>query len=313
MINKFVLGLSLFCIVITSCKKETPGYVKNNLNFNASLSVDSVALGDTSSFLLSDNPDFISFYSGELGHQYIYKDRTILDGGSLKVKYETRIQNKPADSSLDVLISTDFNGTYDSVNVASANWKLISNKFVFPDPSASLSVFYPSGVTSADFADLTDSVIPGQPFYYAYRYTNRTPSSIIWSIGKLGMYNVFPAEMAVPNATVIDSNQINSGSFAGVKMGDSLSRWSTSSTYLKCTNSSSSPIGAQYWYISRPLNPSAVAPDAPIVIKNITQNPLAVFKYKYNQPGVYKATFVASYHRLNFEKTVIKEVNVIVY
>ncbi len=312
MINKFILGIFGFCFLITSCKKETPGYVENDLKFNASLSVDSVALGDTANFFLTDNPDFISFYSGELGHQYLYKDRTILFGGSLKVKFETRIQNQPADSSLDVLISTDFNGIYDSAGVASANWKLISNQFVFPNPSATLSVFYPSGQTNADFADLTDSVIPGQPFYFAYRYSNKNPSSIIWSIGKLGMYNVFPAEMAVPNATVIDSNQITSGSFAGVKIGDTLSRWSTSSTYLKCTNSSLSPTGAQYWYISRPLNPSAVAPDAPIVIKNITQNPLNQFKYKYNQPGVYKATFVASYHRLNFEKTIIKEVNVIV-
>ena len=128
----------------------------------------------------------------------------------------------------------------------------------------------------------------------------------------MSMYNVFSAGN-IPDAVIIDSNRITSGNFASVQINDpGIARWTTSSTYLKCTNTSTTPVGAEYWYITRPLNPSAIAPDAPIVIKNITQNPMTAYRYTYTKPGIYKATFVARYARLNFQKTIVREFTVIV-
>ena len=297
---------------LSSCKKDVPGNVDENASFNASLVSDRIQAGNAAEFVLTENPDIISFYSGEIGHEYRYRDRTVLEGGSLKVKFETRLQNVAMDSSLEVMISNDFSGVYDSASVVNAHWKNMNSFFTYPLPSDPLSVFYPCGPMQGDFADFTDSVTNGEPFYYAFKYTNKTPSSIIWSINKMSMYNVFTAGN-IPSATIIDSNQITSGNFASVQINDQgVTRWSTSSTYLKCTNSSAAPVGAEYWYISRPLNPSAVAPDVPVVIKNITQNPMTSYRYTYNQPGTYKATFVARYARLNFQKTIVREFTVTV-
>ena len=292
-----------------SCKKNVPGYTEDGYSFDASLPVATIDSADTAQFLLSENPDVISFYSGEIGHEYANRERTILQGGRLQLKFETRVQFQPADT-LDVMLSNDFTGIYDSTNVANAHWKRLTALFLFPTPASTLSTFYPSGPTSGDFVDLTDSVIPGQPCYLAFRYENTKPTNIVWSVGKLAMYNVFTN--GVPNAAVIDSNQITSGNFAPVQFTDPTPRVTTSSTYLKISNSTTEPFGSQYWHVSRPLNPSAVAPDAPIVIKNITQSPLAKFNYVYNKPGTYKATFVAAYKRLNFDKTFIKEFTVVV-
>ena len=299
-------------IVLLSCKKDIPGTIDEDATFNASLVTARINAGDTAVFALTENPDIISFYSGEIGHEYQYRDRTILEGGNLKVKFETRLQNVGMDSSLEVMISNDFSGVYDSTNVVNAHWKNMNSFFTYPLPTDPLSTFYPSGPTQGDFADFTDSIIPGQPFYYAFKYTNKTPSSIIWSINKMSMYNVFSAGN-IPDAVIIDSNRITSGNFASVQINDpGIARWTTSSTYLKCTNTSTTPVGAEYWYITRPLNPSAIAPDAPIVIKNITQNPMTAYRYTYTKPGTYKATFVARYARLNFQKTIVREFTVIV-
>ena len=304
-----VVSIAMMC---SSCKKDSPGYTDGQGSFGAALTNPELPAGDAAKFVLDDNPDFISFYSGEVGHEYKNRERTVLEGGSLKVKFETRISNVPMDSSMDVMISNDFTGVYDSTNVANAHWKKMTGFFNYPLPTDPLSIFYPSGPTSGDFADFTDSIIPGQPFYFAFKYSNKTPSSIIWSINKMSMYNVFNSG-TIANATIIDSNQISSGNFASVQINDpGVSRWSTSSTYLKCTNSSSAPIGGEYWYITRPLNPSAVAPDVPVAIKNITQNPLRNFNYIYSKPGIYTATFVAKYARLNYQQTIVKEFTVTV-
>jgi len=296
-------------VLLTSCKKNIPGYTDKNYSFDASLPVSTIDSASAADFFLSENPDVISFYSGEIGHEYANRERTILQGGNLKLKFETRVQFQPADT-LDVMLSNDFTGIYDSTNVANAHWKRLTDLFLFPTASSTLSTFYPSGPTSGDFVDLTDSVIPGQPCYLAFKYQNTKPTNIIWSVGKLAMYNVFNS--GVPNAAVIDSNQITSGNFAPVQFIDQTPRVTTSSTYLKISNSTTEPLGSQYWHISRPLNPSAVDPDAPVVIKNITQSALTKFSYVYVKPGTYKATFVAAYKRLNFDKTFIKEFTVVV-
>ncbi len=309
--RQIALWVMAAVFILSSCKKDVPGYVNEDGSFDATLLQSNIAAGDTAQFNLFENPDFISFYSGEVGHEYIHRDRTVLEGGNLIMKFETRVTISAPDTLLDVMISDDFNGNYDSANVANAHWKRMTNKFVFPDTTATLGLFYPSGATSADFVDITDSVSAGRPFYLAFKYNNIAPTSVLYSINKLAMYNTFSSG-GVANATVIDSNQISSGNFTGVQFGDNLPRWTTSSTYLKCTNSTTAPVPSTYWYITRPLNPSAVNPDLPISIKNIVQNPLTSFKYKYSTPGTYKATFVAAYKRLNYEKTIVKEFTIVV-
>lgn len=304
----FYFGISLITM-ISACKKSIPGYTSDEYAFDITASSDSIQLADSISFFLTNNPDVISFYSGELGHVYDYRNRTILEGGVLQMKFETRVVNKLADT-LDVMISNDFTGVYDSASVYNATWKKMTGFFTFPDALTPLSTFIPSGMPAGNFTNISDSVIPGKPFYLAFKYVNTKPTNIEWSVGKLGMYNFFTN--GVPNATVIDSTTNNSGTFAEVKMNDAVNRWSKTSTLYKCTNSTTEPIGAEHWYISRPLNPSAVAPDVPVILKNISQNPLNLFKYKYNASGTYEAVFVASYSRLNFEKTFIKKVKIVV-
>ena len=300
------LAISFICF---SCQKSMPGYTESNYSFDASLTSSTISLPGTANFTIADNPDVISFYSGETGNNYDNRNRTILPGGALKVKFESRVLNKPADT-LDVLISNDFSGVYDSTNVANAKWKKMTSKFNFPLPTTALGTFIPSGLVPGDFTDITDSVIAGKPFYFAFKYDINKNNNIEWSISKLAMYNFFGS--GIPTAIIVDSNSNNSGNFATVRMGETINRWSRTSTLYKVLNANSSKIGASHWYISRALNPNAVTPDLPIVIKNISQSRLSNFKYRYRTAGTYKAVFVASYNRLNFEKIFLREFTVVV-
>lgn len=302
--NIRLLVFLLFTVVtLYSCDKITPGFIDKGNSFDATVDATNISINDSASFSLIGNADIITFYSGQTGNNFDYRDRTFLSGGQLKMKFETRVVNQPADT-LEVFISTDFNGVYDSANVASATWNRITDKFLFPDATTPLGTFISSGPTPGDLTDISANVIPGKPFYLAYRYDITKQNNIEWSIGKLGMYNFFSNGNAT--STVIDSSTNNSGSFAPVSFGEP-SRWTKTTTYYKCINSSTSTLGASHWYISKPLNPDAIAPDLPIVVKNITQSPLAKFKFKYSTPGTYKAVLIGSYQRLHYEKVFAKE------
>ena len=292
-----------------SCRKNGPGNTDTNASFDAKLIGDSINVNDTAFFQLSENPDVISFYSGEIGHQYVNKDRTVLTGGHLQMKFESRVGNQVADT-LDVYVSNDFSGVYDSANVAAASWKRLTDKFIFPTPALPLLTYVPSGTGATFLTDISDSVISGQPFYLAYRYNILRQNNIEWTVRKVGMYNSFTDGTAT--STVIDSSNNTSGGFVEVSMGEPTSRWTRSSTLYKCTNSVTSKVGAQHWYISRGLNPDAVSPDLPIVLKNISESALKSFSYVYTSPGTYKATFVASYVHLNYEIVIVKECVVVV-
>lgn len=306
---RFVLFIITFLVLtFTSCKKNTSGFVDDISSFDVNPRSLTVSVNDSVRFDLSGNPDVISFYSGEIGRVYDFRDRTVLNGGSLLLKFETRVINRPADT-LDVLVSSNFSGIYDSTNVVNATWKSLNNKLLFPTPSTPLNTFIPSGLNPGMFLNITDSLVAGQPFYLAFRYTILRTNNIEWSVGKLGVYNIF--NNGTPNATVLDSTNNNTGGFVPVALREP-TRWSRTSTLYKCLNSSTAVIGAQHYYISRPLNPNAVNPDAPIGIKNISQNPLKYFAFKYSMPGTYKVAFVASNARLEMNQSSVKEFTIIV-
>ena len=71
----------MIILPIGSCNpiELTPGIDK----FNVTIDVDSVKVGEEITFHFKGNPNLISFYSGELNHQYEYKDSTIVNGVSM--------------------------------------------------------------------------------------------------------------------------------------------------------------------------------------------------------------------------------------
>ena len=75
-----LLSLGVFCF--TACEKELD---RDLTDANVSVATDenvryegnilTVKKGTPITFLLHGDPDYVSFFSGELGHQYVYRDR----------------------------------------------------------------------------------------------------------------------------------------------------------------------------------------------------------------------------------------------
>lgn len=77
-----LLAVSLGVLYFTSCEKElerdlTDAGVRviTNENVRYEGNILTVKKGTPIEFLLEGNPDYVSFFSGELGHQYMYRDR----------------------------------------------------------------------------------------------------------------------------------------------------------------------------------------------------------------------------------------------
>ena len=77
-----LLMLSLGALLFVSCEKELDRdltdvsvTVATNENVRYEGNILTVKKGTPVEFLFHGDPDYISFFSGEIGHQYIYRDR----------------------------------------------------------------------------------------------------------------------------------------------------------------------------------------------------------------------------------------------
>lgn len=301
----FILFIVSIAIIFSSCKRDVPGYTDENYYFNVQLPDTLITTAEKAHFLLFSNPDVISFYPGDSSHNYDYRDRTYAEGGRIKLKFNSKVTTTA--DTLDLMLSTDYSGNNDSASIVNAHWKKLSSLFVFPNGNT-LSVVN-------DSTDITDSTILGQPFYLAFKYTNQKPKYITWTINNVGLFNVF-ANGTAPS-TMIKLTNIRSGGYSAISInGSPKLLWkipTTSSGSLTLTNSTTGgyAIGTEAWLVSG-VQKASVNPDQPIIIKNITQSPVDSYDYQYTKSGTYKATFVASYSRLNYEKTFVKQITVIV-
>lgn len=79
----YIYAFAFFAFALASCSKElTEGLDDVNIGVttNEDVMYDGMIVtakkGQPVEFVINGEPDFVTFYSGELGHQYAYKDRT---------------------------------------------------------------------------------------------------------------------------------------------------------------------------------------------------------------------------------------------
>ncbi len=99
----------------------------------------------------------ISFYPGLLGNDYAYREGRVLDVKALLSSFSTTLNNGTQENQLSVLVSSDFNGTYDIANIRLATWTDITSHYVLNTRGASASL--PSGTK-----DIREFVVEGSLF-----------------------------------------------------------------------------------------------------------------------------------------------------
>ncbi|PWJ56908.1 uncharacterized protein DUF5017 [Dyadobacter jejuensis] len=272
-------------------------------------------VGEPVEFSFSGNPDFITFYSGEVGKRQAYVKRLSAEG-TPTLQFTSARANGSQPNSLIILASNDFVGfgaTTDESwqNVRNATWIDLTSQ-------AKLST---GSSTSSGAIDLSSAMVVDKSTYIAFKYVGEVGSKQNkWTISNLKVSNELPDgtsyTLANHTSTAITNYGVNYGMSPGWRtyLGSASYNWSVSTTSLVITGATSdaaATVPAEAWAITGPIDLTRVSPDLGTFLKGMTTKETG-YTYQYNTPGTYQASFVAANNLLGEEKQVVKTVTITV-
>lgn len=268
-------------------------------------------------FNFSGNPDFITFYSGESGHVYAYRDRTLLskDDITSELKFSSFAQYGTIPGAFKVYLSTTFgemsldrDKKTDSTKIVAHNWIDISDQCNLPTTSSTT---------------LRDAVVPlddylGQNLIIAFLYQplNNTAAQPTWEIQSLRIVNTSKTD---GSESILAASSMGLTPFDMYAAGTAAYQSGTVSGIWNLSNIAATPprvrmqsssIGVDInkdWLITKPIVINACTPDTGIGIKTIT-NRLDSYTYRYNAAGVYTITVIGRNNNVEASSEVIREI-----
>src|SRR5882757_8152495 len=129
--------LLLVPVALASCHKEVKVALKEGTpSFDVSLAASNTyKVGTDVVFNFSGKADVISFFSGELYHDYAFKDGRTIDVTNPTMTFTSAVTGGTQTNQLAILASTDFNGVYNDTlkppltNIHAATWTDITSRF----------------------------------------------------------------------------------------------------------------------------------------------------------------------------------------
>lgn len=280
-------------IMLASCSKKLE---LRPLTFDVSTDSAAYTAGNVTTFGFSGKPDNITFFSGEAGRNYEFRERTSA-AGIPQLKFVTALNSGVQPNSLSLMISTGFGGgitnTSDPAAITAATWTDISSRAAWATNGTAVA----SGTV-----DLSDFAATGKPVYIAFKYSAAQGSvQNKWTITGFSLRNVlndgtsYVIDTLPTFATV--TNYGSTGNVPGwaTKAVANTYRWTLSATNLVIAGAASAAAAtdpAEAWAITGPVDLRKVTPDAGTVVKTLA-NAVPSFGYTYAKAGTYNAVFVA--------------------
>jgi hypothetical protein len=295
MLKHILSAAAIMALLLPACTKQLS---QGDEDFDVTAQKTTINAGDTIAFNFSGDPDMISFYSGEVGKRFVYRNRGTADGVPL-LRFRSLRANGSQPNSLAVMVSSDFAGvavgdTAATISrIGSATWNDITSRATLSTGTQVLS----GNVDLSDFANA------GKPVYIAYRYTAQTGSiQNKWTIDSFTVKNYLTDgtiyEIANHNQNSVAYNNYgvptNSPGFVNYRVKNNYN-WIINTASLVITGADSAPWAtatAEGWAIIGPIDLKRVTPDVGTVVKTVSQNMGDVrFSYRYMTPGTYQAVF----------------------
>lgn len=263
-------------------------------------------------FELNGDADVLSFYSGELFHDYNYKDGRIVKTKSLDMTFSSNCKLNSGTialaNQLSIVASTDFSGKYVSADIHAAQWKDITSRFTI-SPLVTTDDFLPSGTV-----DVSNLAPKGDTFYIAFKYLCPPQTTAIrhtqWRIRDYFLKSITD----IGSTTIASQSTAVWNMFHEGPLESGRSSTSSSQIVLRGNNSSANfSQSTEDWAISPPIQVGDdldLGPDRPLAIKGAIDQPLRKFSYTYTQPGTYRVVFVASNVTVKDEQKVMREVTI---
>lgn len=263
----------LLLVGLAACMEDEAPSVK----LNVALDKQVYQVGEPVTFKLNGNPDNIVFYSGEVGHNYAYKERYHADG-DLLVKFNSWVRYGDIYHNLKFLISSDFSGIYDKENVEAATWIDLSDKFRFSvgdDQTPSGEVNLKECVGAAEDARL----------FVAFRYEDEEKArQNNWIIRSIALDCVSAEGVRSSLATMPTMG------WKVVDFENPAVTWNVSSTSQILIDGGTNQPKNVDWVISQAFDVRKTTPDTGVALKNISTT-MDEYQYVYTKPGTYEVVF----------------------
>lgn len=244
--------------------------------------------------------DNIVFYSGEIGHQYKFKDRyevpmEAVKEADMKIDYQARYGEAGA---LEVWVSNSFEGLSGSDGAAD---RAAIKAMVDGGMAGWTKLDYQEGAstkwTSQNY-DLKDYM---NGFSIAFHWnppTNTKTQRTYWLNGEITL------DLEGMNPSVIDFTSLD---LVSVMMNEEIEdpyykdkgngtinlNKREADIVMQGVGANALPYAIDGWLISKPIPLNKVSNDQGTVIKNL-QNYLHTFEYTWTEPGTYTVTFVGT-------------------
>lgn len=199
---KYIIFSAILLLALVGCKKEMDVAASLSVVANApggemSDGVLTVKQGTFITFNLSGNADYLTFWSGEPGHNYQYRERTQIPKEDISAKlkfgsfarYGYRVLGKYPEGYFRVYISTTFTGLVkndkdaDVQRVKNHEWIEITDKCDLPTTSAPSDA--PTNFSEVDL----DQYLGNKEVVLAFRYTPTPwPSEVQNDAGSMPRY-----------------------------------------------------------------------------------------------------------------------------
>ena len=263
----------LLLVGLVSCvEDEAP-----SVELKVALDKQVYQVGEPVTFKLNGNPDNIVFYSGEVGHNYAYKERYHADG-DLLVNFNSWGRYGDIYHNLKFLVSSDFSGVYDKENVEAATWIDLSDKFRFSVGDDQT----PSGeVNLKEYVGATEDA----KLFVAFRYEDEEKAQQNnWIIRSITL-DCVSAEGVRSNLATMPTM-----GWKVVDFENTAVTWNTSSTSQIQINGGNNQPKNVDWIISQAFDARKTTPDTGVALKNISTT-MDEYKYIYTKPGIYEVVF----------------------
>jgi len=297
------LSVLLLLITVGACKKENSIDLSG---FDVRTDALTFKAGEEVTFRLTGDPSQLSFYSGEVGNSYNFKDEARVDEvDQLIFSFETH-NTLTEVVNYQVMLSTDFNGIYDYENITAATWQNLSSRFNWAAPAV-----WPNGWEGSGGVNIVDVVEPGKPFYIAYKYV--VPAIPIGTVPGRG----WRTRAHILDLTTKYGYTSRLANYAGMSWKQVKKVEMTSSSVI---TSSIMLFGApstyreeyEEWGVSKAFSADEVnlGVDRSVPIKGYSDVPLNEYKHIYTESGNYRVTFVAANKTGYNDKEVVKHIDI---
>jgi len=264
-----------------------------------------ISLGDTILFNFTGDPDYITFYSGQSGHDYNYSGTTQRSADSSVISFSTNLA-AGNQGTLICAASNDYSGATDTASIHKATWVDITSNFKLATTSTTVM----SG--SLNLNNVT-GITKNTPVYIAFKYLSDTVTSAT-TIPRKWIVNAFSFKSYVSGTANVLANDFRSGGFSVTSVKNSSNYWLFANASLTFTVNSNllmleTTRPDEDWAISRSLDMRVMANDVGVVVKSL-QNTTTILSYTYLYPakGVFTATFIAQNQDSETSKQVVRKI-----